>query len=133
MLYGDGVDVWCLGCLEFFVMLARTPESRKSARRWMRRDAQVIFEGHEQLIDCVVHDISDGGARLSFTAPLAVLPRTFTLVLFKDSVQRDCELVWSDRRAAGVKFISQWFGTNSSERVSALKKRRGPREPKSIA
>ena len=64
----------------------------------MRRDAQVIFEGHEQFIGCVVHDISNGGARLSFTAPLAVLPRTFTLVLFKDSVQRDCELVWSDRR-----------------------------------
>jgi hypothetical protein len=88
----------------------------------MRRDAQVIFEGHEQFIGCVVHDISNGGARLSFTAPLAVLPRTFTLVLFKDSVQRDCELVWSHRRVIGVKFISQWFGIKSSERVPAFKK-----------
>jgi hypothetical protein len=101
----------------------------------MRRDAQVIFEGHEQFISCIVHDISNGGARLSFTAPLAVLPRTFTLVLFKDSVQRDCELVWCDRRFVGVKFISQWFGIKSSERVSALKNSRtgGPREPKSVA
>ena len=96
-------------------MLARARESRKSARRWMRRDAQVIFEGHEQLIGCVVHDLSNGGARLSFTAPLAVIPRTFTLVLFKDSVQRDCELVWSDRRTAGVRFISEWFGTASKK------------------
>src|SRR5580692_7958474 len=103
-------------------MLARSRDSRKSARRWMRRDAQVIIEGHEQPIDCVVHDISNGGARLSFTAPFAVLPRTFTLVLFKDSVQRDCELVWSDRRVVGVKFISQWFGIKSSERVPAFKK-----------
>lgn len=88
----------------------------------MRRDAQVIFDGHEQPIGCVVHDISNGGARLSFAAPLAALPRTFTLVLFKDSVQRDCELVWSDRRVVGVKFVSQWFGVKSSERVSAFKK-----------
>jgi hypothetical protein len=101
----------------------------------MRRDAQVMFEGHEQPVGCVVHDISNGGARLSFTAPLAVLPRTFTLVLFKDSVQRDCELVWNDRGVVGVKFISQWFGTKSSKRVSALKNThaRRLREPKSIA
>jgi hypothetical protein len=88
----------------------------------MRRDAQVEFEGHEQSIGCVVHNISKDGARLSFTAPLAVLPRTFTLVLLKDSVQRDCELVWNDRGVVGVKFVSHWFGTKSSERVSAFKK-----------
>ena len=103
-------------------MLARSRESRKNVRRQMRRDAQVVFEGHEQSIDCVVHNISNGGARLSFTAPLAVLPRTFTLVLLKDSVQRDCELVWNDRGVVGVKFVSHWFGAKSSERVSALKK-----------
>jgi PilZ domain len=93
----------------------------------MRRDAQVLFEGGEQSIGCVVHDISNGGARLSFATPLAVLPRTFTLVLFKDSVQRDCELVWSGRGVVGIKFISEWFGTKSSEHVSACKKstRRG--------
>jgi hypothetical protein len=88
----------------------------------MRRDARVVFEGREQSIGCVVHDISNGGARLSFTAPLAVLPRTFTLVLLKDSVQRDCEFVWNDRGVVGVKFVSHWFGAKSSERVSALKK-----------
>ena len=102
-------------------MLARTRENRRNVRRRMRRDAQVIFEGHEQSIGCVVHNISNGGARLSFTAPLAVLPRTFTLVLLKDSVQRDCELVWSGRGIVGVKFISEWFGTKSIERVSACK------------
>jgi hypothetical protein len=116
-------------------MLARPRESRKSVRRWMRRHAQVILEGHEQLIGCVVHDISDSGARLSFAAPLAHLPRIFTLVLFKDSVQRDCELVWSDRRFAGVKFTSEWFGTKTSERKSSSEKspREAPHESKSIA
>jgi PilZ domain len=116
-------------------MLARSRENRKNVRRRMRRDAQVVFEGHEQSIGCVVHDISNGGASLSFTAPLAVLPPTFTLVLLKDSVQRDCELVWNDHGVVGVKFISHWFGTKSSKRVSALKNApaRGLHEPKSIA
>jgi hypothetical protein len=90
----------------------------------MRRDAHVIFEGHGQFIGCVVHDISNGGARLSFTVPLTVLPRTFTLVLFKDSVKRDCELVWRDHGVVGVKFISQWFGTKSSELMPAFKNSR---------
>jgi PilZ domain len=116
-------------------MLARSRESRKSVRRWMRRGAHVMFKGHPQPIRCLVQDISNGGARLSFTAPLANLPRTFTLVLFKDSVQRDCELVWMDRSVVGVKFISRWFGTKSSERVSAFESTRAgdPCEPKSIA
>jgi PilZ domain len=87
----------------------------------MRRDARVIFERHQQYIGCVIHDISNGGARLSFTSPLAVCLRTFTLVLFKDSVQRDCELVWSGRGIVGVKFVSQWFGTKSSECESPFK------------
>ena len=103
-------------------MLARTRENRRNVRRRMRRDAQVIFEGHEQSIGCVVHDISNGGASLSFTAPLAVLPGAFTLVLLKDSVQRDCEVVWNDCGVVGVKFVSHWFGAKSFQRVSASKK-----------
>ena len=100
----------------------------------MRRHAHLLIEGHEQSISCVVHDISNGGASLSFTAPLAVIPCIFTLVLLKDSVQRDCEVVWNDRGVVGVKFVSHWFGTKSSERVSALEKhtRKGPHEPKLI-
>lgn len=102
-------------------------------RRWMRRDAHVIFKAHEQPIRCVVHDLSNGGARLGFTVGSAGLPSTFILVLFKDSVQRDCEMVWTDGRFVGVRFTSQWFGAKLSERVSASKELRGGScEPKSI-
>ena len=116
-------------------MLARSRENRKNVRRQMRRDAQVVFEGHEQLVDCVVHDISNDGARLSFIAGLVALPRTFILVLLKDSVQRDCEVVWNDRGVVGVKFVSRCLDAKHpsaclpSKTVGA----RGPREPKSIA
>ena len=106
-------------------MLARSRESRKSVRHWMRRDAEIIFEPHKLPIRCVVHDLSNGGARLSFTAPLPSLSRSITLVLFRDSVQRHCEIVWTDGYFVGVKFVSEWFCAKSSERGSASKESRG--------
>jgi PilZ domain len=72
----------------------------------MRRSAQVIFAGVQTPIGCVIWDISDGGARLTIASPLASLPHTFTLSLFKDaSLQRKCEVVWTDARFVGVKFV----------------------------
>ena len=95
----------------------------------MRREAEVILEPHKLAIRCVIHDLSNGGARLSFTARLPNLPRNITLVLFRDSVQRHCEIVWTDGYFIGVKFVSEWFGTRSSERGSVSKdSREEPRE-----
>ena len=98
-------------------MLARTREGRKSQRRWTRRAAHVIFDAYEP-IRCVIQDISHSGARLRFTSPLAGVPRTFAVVLFKDNVQRECELVWTDGRFLGVKFVSQWSYRKSAARAS---------------
>ncbi len=87
----------------------------------MRRDAQVIFEAHEQPIRCVIQDLSNGGARLRLSAIFCDVPRTFTLVLFKEGIQRDCELVWIDGRVLGAKFTSQWCGTQTSGRLPVAK------------
>lgn len=103
-------------------------------RRWMRRDAQVLFDAHGRPISCIIHDLSNGGARLGFADPVSGVPHTFTLVLFKDGVQRECEMVWTDGHFVGVKFISQWFGTKSSEQVSVSKDRTvGSRERRFLA
>ena len=74
-------------------MLARSSESRRNARQWMQRRAQIAFKDRDQPISCVIHDMSDGGARLRLEPPPpAELPHIFTLVLFKDSVQRNCRV-----------------------------------------
>lgn len=81
----------------------------------MRRAAELAAGGKSDRIRCRILDMSDGGARLAISAPVPVLPRTFTLVLFKDAtLQRDCELVWTDGRYIGVRFISKWYGPRSS-------------------
>ena len=96
-------------------MLARSSESRRSVRQWMQRRAQIAFKDCDQPVRCVIHDMSDGGARLSFEPPLPALPHIFTLVLFKDSVQRNCRVAWTKGRFVGVKFVSEWFGAKLSE------------------
>ena len=100
----------------FALMHVRVAESRRSARRWMRREAHVTYKGREQSIRCVIHDISDGGARISLDAGPGAVPRAFTLVLLKDCLQRNCSVVWTNGRFFGVKFISEWFGAKLSER-----------------
>jgi PilZ domain len=95
------------------------PEARKTLRRLMRRAAEVMLPGQDSPVPCVILDISNGGARLAIGHPSAEIPRTFTLVLYKDrSALRECELVWLDRRHVGVKFISKWYAAVGPERPS---------------
>jgi PilZ domain len=89
-------------------MLTRSREDRKSSRRFTRRAATVSFGAKGVSVDCVIWDMSEGGARLAVALPLANLPHSFTLNLFRDcAVQRDCEVVWMDKRFVGVKFTGR--------------------------
>jgi hypothetical protein len=92
-------------CLTRNDMLQRRQDLRKGFRRPARRAAEVFFGAHEPAVRCVIWDISDGGARLAVARPLADLPPTFTLVLSKDTPPRNCQVVWTDARYVGVKFI----------------------------
>jgi len=91
----------------------------------MHREAYVTYKGREQPIHCVIHDMSDGGARISLETGPGALPRAFTLVLLKDCLQRNCSVVWTNGRFFGVKFISEWFGAKLSERPRSQDFRQG--------
>ena len=85
----------------------------------------MTYKGREQPIRCVIHDMSDGGARISLEVGPGALPRAFTLVLLKDCLQRNCSVVWTNGRFFGVKFISEWFGAKLSERPRLQEVRQG--------
>jgi hypothetical protein len=81
-----------------------------SPRRFTRRAATVSLGAEKSPVNCVIWDISEGGARLTVAHPLADLPHQFTLNLnfFKNgSAQRNCEIIWIDKRFVGVKFTEQ--------------------------
>jgi hypothetical protein len=89
-------------------MPTRYRKVRKSARNFTRRAAKVSFGAQTVPVNCVIWDISEGGARLAIAFPMASLPRHFTLSLLSDGTQqRACEVVWTDRRFVGVKFTEQ--------------------------
>jgi hypothetical protein len=95
---------------------SRSREARKTVRRTTRRSAEVMFPGKDRPIPCVILDLSSGGARLAIGYSSAEIPHTFALVLYKDrSAQRECEIVWTDRRCVGVKFISAWHAPTRPE------------------
>jgi PilZ domain len=91
-------------------MLTRNQEYRKHRRQPLRRGAVVVLQTARTPVRCVIWDMSDGGARLAIAHPTAELPSTFSLLLTRDArVRRNCEVVWTDTRFVGVKFISDWL------------------------
>jgi hypothetical protein len=54
-------------------------------------------------IDCMVRNISQGGARLEVETPYG-LHGSFTLVIMTDHFMRDCHAVWSIEKRVGVAF-----------------------------
>lgn len=87
-------------------MLKWRLDDRKNARRPMRRSAKVVLDSQRPAVHCVIWDMSAGGARLAIACPTADLPTQFTLVLPTDGTQqRPCEVVWTDSRYVGVKFL----------------------------
>ena len=89
-------------------MLTRPREARRSVRHFRRRSATVSVSAEKPSVECVIWDISEGGARLAVALPMANLPQHFILNLFRDGRdQRNCEVVWTDKRFVGVKFTEQ--------------------------
>jgi len=87
-------------------MLPR-PESRKTPRRPMRRNAEGLIGLDQRRLSCVISDMSEGGARLLIAGATADLPHSFTLLLSRDaSARRQCEIVWRDGETVGVKFTT---------------------------
>ena len=87
-------------------MLGRQ-DKRKAKRRPMRRTAEVLFGDDEPPILCVIWDMSETGARLAAARPLLRFPPSFTLLL-EGKVRRKCEVVWTDARYVGVKFVKDF-------------------------
>ncbi len=70
---------------------------------------------------CLVEDISETGAQLSFEGSVEGLPlKEFFLVLAsRGSVYRLCELVWLNGETIGVRFLSKATGDPAQRRGRA--------------
>ena len=81
-------------------------ERRQTSRVEWNTAARIRFHGARVTLPCVVHNLSNTGARL--TAPnIATLPGEFMLLLSPRADRtRDCRIIWRTKSELGVEFIS---------------------------
>jgi hypothetical protein len=77
-------------------------EKRASPRHRVLKQGTIAFRGGGG-IDCMVRNLSQGGARLEVATPFG-LHGSFTLVIATDHFMRDCHTVWSIEKRVGVAF-----------------------------
>lgn len=75
-------------------------EMRREARKAFLKRAQVVFEGVG--IDCIVENMSKGGARVRFGAPIP-LPEVVAL-RFADGTSHPARRCWAHGEVAGLAF-----------------------------
>ena len=77
-------------------------EKRATPRHRVLKHGTLAFGGGGG-VDCMVRNISSGGARVDIANPVGV-PPTFTLVIEADQFMRRCRAVWSNDNRIGVAF-----------------------------
>jgi hypothetical protein len=78
---------------------------RKSERHKSFKGARIVFQGGRASANCVVRNLSSGGAMLEGENLFAV-PETFKLVFNDGSPARECVVKWKTVTALGVQFAS---------------------------
>jgi hypothetical protein len=84
------------------MMTTSVNEKRETRRQKVLKSAKIAFDSGGG-IDCVVRNISDGGARLDVESPIG-LPASFTLLIEADQVTRRCRLVTSSAKQVRIAF-----------------------------
>ena len=78
-------------------------EKRLSPRRNTTIAASIVFDGGRRRVDCVIRNLSDGGAKLEVAAVRSV-PDHFELFVPKHRPQQ-CRVAWRALKEVGVQFL----------------------------
>jgi hypothetical protein len=85
--------------------MAVAANKKRDARKSLRQDGWVTLEGGFAARQCVVQDLSVGGAKITIDDPNA-LPARLRLAFSRDArTGRNCEIVWRRGKSLGVKFL----------------------------
>ncbi len=77
-------------------------DGRQQIRKRTFLGAKILINDRRSVIDCLVKDMSDGGARLSLDA-VAAVPDDFELSL-ADGREFHCKVRWRRINAIGISF-----------------------------
>jgi len=78
---------------------------KREGRKLLGRSAWITLDGGFAARQCVVHDISSAGARISID-DATTLPAKLRLAFSRDArTGHKCLVVWRRGRSAGVRFV----------------------------
>ncbi|HUC49513.1 MAG TPA: PilZ domain-containing protein [Xanthobacteraceae bacterium] len=81
-------------------------ELRKHPRRPFKYNAKIAAGKGKPLLDCMIVDVSEGGARICLARDVE-LPQIFILILTRDgSTRRHCQTLRREGTVLGVRFIA---------------------------
>jgi hypothetical protein len=78
-------------------------ERRKSGRSRVLKDAKLFF-GSSLMIDCVVRNFTNVGARIEIPNTVE-LPEAFGLTFDGGYLLRPCRIIWRTSNETGVEFL----------------------------
>ena len=79
-------------------------DKRKTQRMRRLKDACIYFNGKKSMMNCVVRDVSETGARVTVGEPY-LIPTEFELAI-KGSPARPARKVWVKQNEMGIEFIT---------------------------
>lgn len=78
---------------------------RRTPRLRTLKGAKILYRNGWGIVDCLIRDMSDTGARLVCKDTTAV-PAEFTLLVNNEEVVRDAKVVWRRQDMLGIEFTS---------------------------
>ena len=99
---------------------APSPGFDGSEKREFRRDpaqdlSEIILDGRRFGVACLIHDISEGGARLEVSC--GELPKRFVLANYTRRTKTLCRMVWRKGQLIGVNFLTKPRSFSIDERL----------------
>ncbi len=83
----------------------KAADRRRASRRRVLKGARIIFRDGYSVINCIVRDQSEVGARLKVDTVVGI-PDTFRLQIMQ-APPRDCRVVWKTGSEIGVEFVAR--------------------------
>ena len=90
-------------------------ERRNAQRMRTLRSGKILFNQKGSVLDCVVRNLSDGGACLQVESPVGV-PQRFELMIDGESAKRTCDLAWQAGNRIGVRFAQAPSAAQDTDR-----------------
>jgi len=90
------------------------PDTRAAPRIAARHQGLIVATGRPDIL-CVIRNLSNSGAQLSFANP-TILPRAFQLKF--DGFSQRVTVVWQSGRVAGVRFQTALRGIGAQQKRS---------------